>query len=109
MYVISRYDDIRMILLDTTRFSNGVGNGANNTGKAIRPDDPEEAKRQAAIAEQALAMTKLYEEKGWVPAPSLDALDEPKHMQERRLFDFAFRASAVKEIEGSTSNKSLTA
>ena len=99
MYVISRYDDIRMILLDTTRFSNGVGNGANNTGKAIRPDDPEEAKRQAAIAEQALAMTKLYEEKGWVPAPSLDALDEPKHMQERRLFDFAFRASAVKEIE----------
>jgi cytochrome P450 len=34
-----------------------------------------------------------------VPAPSLDALDEPKHMQERRLFDFAFRASAVKEIE----------
>ena len=78
MYVISRYDDIRMILLDTTRFSNGVGNGARSKGKTIRPDDPEEAKRQAAIAEQALAMTKLYEEKGWVRAPSLDALDEPK-------------------------------
>ena len=48
MYVMSRYEDIRMILLDTTRFTNGVGNGADNTGKAIRPDDPEEAKRQAA-------------------------------------------------------------
>jgi cytochrome P450 len=99
MYVITRYDDIRAILLDTTRFSNGVGNGANNTGKAVKPDDPEEAKRQAEIARQALEMTKLYEEKGWVPAPSLDALDEPKHMQERRLFDFAFRPAAVKELE----------
>jgi cytochrome P450 len=98
MYVITRYDDIRMVLLDTKRFSNGVGNGANNTGKAVKPDDPEEAKRQAEIARQALEMQKLYEEKGWVPAPSLDALDEPKHMQERRLFDFAFRPKAVEEI-----------
>jgi cytochrome P450 len=98
MYVVTRYDDIRMILLDQKRFSNGVGNGANNTGKAIKPDDPEEAKRQAEIARQAMEMTKLYEEKGWVPAPSLDALDEPKHMQERRLFDFAFRPKAVEEI-----------
>jgi cytochrome P450 len=99
MYVITRYDDIRMILLDREeRFSNGVGNGANNTGKAVKPDDPEEAKRQAEIARQALEMQKLYEEKGWVPAPSLDALDEPKHMQERRLFDFAFRPKAVEEI-----------
>jgi cytochrome P450 len=98
MYVITRYDDIRMILLDTKRFSNGVGNGANNTGKAVKPDDPEEAKRQAEIARQAMEMTKLYEEKGWVPAPSLDALDEPKHMQERRLFDFAFRPKAIEAI-----------
>ena len=98
MYVITRYDDIRAILLDQKRFSNGVGNGANNTGKAIKPDDPEEAKRQAEIARQAMEMAKLYEEKGWVPAPSLDALDEPKHMQERRLFDFAFRPAAIKEL-----------
>jgi cytochrome P450 len=98
MYVITRYDDIRMILLDTKRFSNGVGNGANNTGKAVKPDDPEEAKRQAEIARQAMEMTKLYEEKGWVPAPSLDALDEPEHMQERRLFDFAFRPKAIEAI-----------
>ena len=87
MYMISRYEDIRMILLDTKRFSNGVGNGANNTGKAIRPDDPEEAKRQAEIARQAADVQKLYEEKGWVPAPSLDARDDPNHLQMRKLFD----------------------
>ena len=99
MYFITRYADIRSILLDTERFSNGVGNGANNTGKAVNPDDPEEAARQAEVARQAQELTRLYEEKGWVPAPSLDALDEPKHMEERRLFDFAFRGEAVKQIE----------
>lgn len=100
MYMITRYDDIRAILLDTERYSNGVGNGANNTGKAIRPDDPEEARRQAEIAEQALAVTRLYEEKGWVPAPSLDARDDPNHLQMRRLFDFAFRPAAIRDIDG---------
>jgi cytochrome P450 len=99
MFVITRYDDIRAILLDTTRFSNGVGNGANNTGKAIKPDDPEEARKQAEIARQAAEMTKLYEEKGWVPAPSLDALDEPLHMQERKLFDHAFRPKSIEQLD----------
>jgi len=100
MYMVTRYEDIRAILLDTERYSNGVGNGANNTGKAIKPSDPEEAKRQAEIAEQAAAVTKLYEEKGWVPAPSLDARDDPNHLQMRRLFDFAFRPAAIREIDG---------
>jgi cytochrome P450 len=99
MYFITRYDDIRAILLDQERYSNGVGNGANNTGKAVQPDDPEEAKRQAEVQAQALDLVRLYEEKGWVPAPSLDALDEPKHMEERRLFDFAFRPAAVKLLD----------
>ena len=76
---------------EKTGFSNGVGNGANNTGKAVKPSDPEEAKKQAEIAAQAQALVKLYEEKGWVPAPSLDARDDPNHLQMRRLFDFAFR------------------
>ena len=34
MYFVTRYEDIRAILLDTKRYSNGVGNGANDTGKA---------------------------------------------------------------------------
>ena len=54
-------------------------------------DDP---RRQALRAPSG--SQKLYEEKGWVPAPSLDARDEPNHMQMRRLFDHAFRPSAIK-------------
>ena len=91
MFFITRYDDIRAILLDTERYSNGVGNGANNTGKAVQADDP--------IAQRAERLAKLYEEKGWTPAPSLDARDEPNHMQMRRMFDHAFRPSAIKEID----------
>ena len=91
MYFVSRYEDIRAILLDTERFSNGVGNGANNTGKAVQADDP--------IAQRALRLAELYEEKGWTPAPSLDARDEPNHMQMRRMFDHAFRPAAIKGID----------
>jgi cytochrome P450 len=91
MFFVTRYDDIRAILLDTKRFSNGVGNGANNTGKAVQADDP--------IAQRAERLAKLYEERGWTPAPSLDARDEPNHMQMRRMFDHAFRPSAIKEID----------
>ena len=97
MYMITRYEDIRMILLDTKRFSNGVGNGANNTGKAIRPDDPEEAK-QAEIARQAADVQKLYEEKGWVPAPSLDARDDPNHLQMQALRR-SFKPAAIRELD----------
>ncbi|MBM3677686.1 MAG: cytochrome P450 [Actinobacteria bacterium] len=99
MYNITRYDDIRAILLDTERFSNAVGQGANNSGKALKPADPEEARKQAEIAELAQQMTALYEEKGWVPAPSLDARDDPNHIQLRRLFDFAFRPAAIRDID----------
>ena len=91
MYFVTRYADIRAILLDTKQYSNGVGNGANNTGKAVQADDP--------IALRAERLAKLYEEKGWTPAPSLDARDEPNHMQMRRMFDHAFRPSAIKEID----------
>ena len=91
MYFVTRYDDIRAILLDTKQYSNGVGNGANNTGKAVQADDP--------IAQRAERLAKLYEEKGWTPAPSLDGRDEPNHMQMRRMFDHAFRPSAIKEID----------
>ena len=90
-WVVSRYEDIRKILLDTKQYSNGVGNGANNTGKAVQADDP--------IAQRAERLAKLYEEKGWTPAPSLDGRDEPNHMQMRRMFDHAFRPSAIKEID----------
>jgi len=80
MFFLSRYEDIRMVLLDTKRFSNAVGSGAADVGKAVMPEDPEKAKAllEAMAVEEEL--TKLYQEKGWVPVSSLDGLDEPRHM-----------------------------
>jgi len=44
MFFVSRYEDIRTVLLDTKRFSNAVGSGAADVGKAVTPEDPEKAK-----------------------------------------------------------------
>ena len=99
MFFITRYEDIRMILLDTKRFSNAVGSGAGDVGKAVMPDDPVKAKAllEAMAVEEEL--TKLYEEKGWVPVSSLDGLDEPRHMELRRMMDHAFRPARVRELD----------
>ena len=78
MFVVSRYEDVRMILLDTKRFSNDVGT------------------RTGAVEQE---ITRLYQERGWVPGDSLDRLDEPRHMQLRRVFDHAFRPKRVKELD----------
>ncbi len=99
MFFLSRYEDIRMVLLDTKRFSNAVGSGAGDTGKAVMPDDPEKARAlmEAMAVEEEL--TKLYQEKGWLPVSSLDGLDEPRHMQLRRMMDWAFRPARVREMD----------
>src|ERR1700730_5293409 len=99
MFFLSRYEDIRMALLDTKRFSNAVGSGAGDVGKAVVPEDPEKAKAllEAMAVEEEL--TRLYREKGWVPVSSLDGLDEPRHMQLRRLMEYAFRPARVKELD----------
>ncbi len=98
-YVLTRYDDIRAALLDTTRFTNRVGNGAGNTEQALGSLDPEKAKAllEAAAIDEKIAA--LFEQKGWVPAATLDGRDEPEHMQMRRMFDKAFRPSRIREID----------
>jgi len=99
MYVLTRYEDVRMALLDTKRFSNGVGNAAGDTVKAIKPENDEQARQLAEAARTAERLQKLYEEKGWPPVPTLDAHDEPRHMQLRRLFNHAFRPDRIKELD----------
>ena len=42
--------------------------------------------------ERAQRMKKLYEEKGWLPAATLAARDDPDHRALRNLFDKTFRA-----------------
>lgn len=83
-YVVSRYDDVRMILRDNDTFG--------NVPLAESEDFIDQGTRNA----KAL---KIFEEKGWVPAPTLGFRDEPEHKQMRSVFDRAFRPARVKELE----------
>ncbi len=99
MYFLTRYEDIRMVLLDQDRFLNRVGSGAGNTEKAVQPDDPEKARELLEAAKVDAQIKQMYEDKGWLPASTLDGRDEPEHMQMRRMFDQAFRPKRISELE----------
>ena len=79
MFVITRYDDVREVLLDTETFSSG-----SHRGRV----DPRSAKIKA-----------MYEAKGWVPGRTLAARDDPEHRQMRALFNHAFRPAKIKELD----------
>ena len=79
MFVVTRYEDIHMILRDTERFRN-----SRDRSKT----DPRADKIRA-----------LYEEKGWVPAPTLAGRDDPNHKEMRGLFNHAFRPQKVKQLD----------
>ena len=85
MYVITRYDDVRALLLDTEQYASGAT-------AAARSANPDAQARAAKI--QA-----LYESKGWVPARTLAGRDEPEHRQMRALFDHAFRPAKIKLLD----------
>lgn len=80
MWVITRYDDVKMVLLDTERFTS---------------ERPASARR-GKLGEE---VRRLYEEKGWVPAPTLAGRDDPNHKQMRSLFNHAYRPNRIKELE----------
>jgi cytochrome P450 len=79
MYVITRYDDVKMVLNDTERFPSG--------------------RRRGRIDPRSEMLRRLYEEKGWVPAPTLAGRDDPEHREMRGLFNHAFRPSKIKELD----------
>ena len=81
-YVITRYEDLREALLDPARFANGI----RGTGRALD-------------AERALRMRRLYEEKGWLPAPTLAGRDDPNHREMRAMFNEAFRPKRINEMD----------
>jgi len=81
-FVATRYADLREILKNTADFS------------AERRKEDEEV--DAARAER---IRKRFEEKGWVPAPTLLLRDDPGHAQLRALFEHAFRPSILKQID----------
>jgi cytochrome P450 len=79
MWVITRYEDVRAIVLDPERFPSGL-----NRGRI----DPRSQRIKA-----------MYEEQGWVPAPTLAGRDEPAHREMRALFNHAFRPGRITELE----------
>ena len=81
-YVITRYDDLRAILLDTESYSN---ERPRNSGQLQD--------------ERAVKIHNLYKEKGWVPEPTLAGRDGPNHKQMRAMFDQAFRAGKIKLMD----------
>ena len=82
MYNITRYEDLRKVLLDTDNFPSERprNQGQLDEGRAKRIHD-------------------LYKQKGWVPAATLAGRDDPNHRQMRTMFDHAFRASKIKLMD----------
>ncbi|MFN3232960.1 MAG: cytochrome P450 [Alphaproteobacteria bacterium] len=82
MYIISRYEDCREIIRDPETFSNWrpTNDWDNLTGVA----------RKAYLR---------FKEKGWVPGVSLAGRDDPNHKQMRAMFDEAFTASRIREMD----------
>jgi cytochrome P450 len=79
MYVITRYDDVRTVLLDTERFTS--------------------ARHRGRVDPRSAMLKQLYAEKGWVPAATLASRDDPEHREMRGLFNHAFRPAKIKELD----------
>lgn len=82
--VLTRYDDVRRVLLDTETFSSQRFQA--------------EPKKQVFPARQQ-RIRALYETKGWLPAPSLAGYDDPRHREIREVFTRAFRAGRIKLLD----------
>jgi cytochrome P450 len=79
MFVITRFDDVKAVLLDTERFTS--------------------ARHRGRVDPRSAMIKRLYEEKGWVPAPTLAGRDDPEHREMRGLFNHAFRPAKIKELD----------
>jgi cytochrome P450 len=84
-YVITRFEDLRNILLDTR----GFNNSARSHGGA----------REAIDSDRARRMQQLYKDKGWLPAPTLAGRDDPNHKQMRAMFNEAFRPKQIEAMD----------
>jgi cytochrome P450 len=83
-YLITRYEDVRAVLLDTEAYSSQRWQA--------------DAKKQV-FPERQQRMRSLYESKGWLPAPSLAGYDDPRHREIREVFTKAFRAGRIKQLD----------
>jgi cytochrome P450 len=84
-FIITRHEDVRAVLMDTVSFVNS-------------------RKRNAAARRMKPEILALYQEKGWVPAPTLAGRDDPEHREMRGLFDHAFRPKRISALEPQIEN-----
>ncbi len=85
-YVITRFEDLRNILLNTRDYNNSARGGHGGA-------------REVLHSERAQRMQQLYRDKGWLPAPTLAARDDPNHRQMRAMFNEAFRPKKIEEMD----------
>lgn len=85
-YVVTRFEDLRKILLDTTNYSSDMRSGQGNS-------------REQLDAGRAKRMQALYEEKGWVPGATLAGRDDPNHKQMRAMFNEAFKPKKIEAMD----------
>ncbi|QFT76236.1 cytochrome P450 [Erythrobacter sp. THAF29] len=85
MYVVTRYEDVRAVLMDPQRFPSSAADS--------------QFRASAGDIERAQKVAARFEEKGWVPAPTLNGRDDPNHKQMRAMFNQAFKPSKIKEID----------
>jgi cytochrome P450 len=85
IYIVTRYDDVRRVLMDPETFPSG----AAGTAYRMKTDNIE---RQKRVAER-------FKEKGWMPGPTLASRDDPNHKQMRAMFNEAFKPSRIALID----------
>ena len=79
IYHVSRYEDVRYVLSNHELFSGNV--------------------RGRAPSERQLNVNNRFQERGWVPGPTLISRDEPNHKQMRAMFNEAFRPARINQLD----------
>jgi len=85
MWVVSRYEHVREVLMDPQRFPSSAADS--------------QFRASAGDMERAQKVMERFKEKGWLPAPTLNGRDDPNHKQMRAMFNQAFKPSKIKEID----------
>jgi len=82
-YVLTRYEDLRTVLLDTETFSNTLD---------LEDLSGERSRRLGALFNERLAET------GWAHVPTLHQSDPPEHTRYRRLLNKVFSPGRVRQM-----------
>ncbi len=85
IYVVTRYEDVRRVLMDPETFPSG------SAGTAYR--------MKTGNIERQKRVSEHFAENGWVPGPTLASRDDPNHRQMRAMFNEAFKPSRIMQID----------